>query len=309
MISSQEKIALIILQWNRSTDTLACIESVLRIEYPHYEILIVDNGSDPHELRAVRQAFPELTYIENQSNLGFAEGNNRGIQVALARGADYILILNNDTTVDPHLLTAFLSAARAYPEAGVFGAKIYYFEDPTDIWYAGGQVDPRLLRCYHEGCTESDLHKNHEQIKDTGYACGCALFIKREVIQKIGMMDPRFFLLWEEIDWCWRIRQGGYRCLFVPQAKVWHKISRSFIEGNRGPSWQYFYFRNRLLFIQRHIPWKQRLIFYTTIFLRELLEMITLCLHPKTSSARRKLNTAALKGICHYFLKVSLHKN
>ncbi len=295
------KIGIVILQWNNSADTIACVHSVLEIDYPHFEIILVDNGSKVEERDAVQAAFPTLHMVQNEKNLGYAEGNNGGIREALKRGADYILLLNNDTTVDRGILRAFTTAAEENPDAGVFGAKIYYFDEPTVIWHAGGNVHLKTLRCYHEGCPQSDLDKKHEEIKETAYACGCALFVRKEAIEKTGLMDPTFFLLWEEIDWCYRIRSAGYRCLFVPKAKVWHKISRSFKGGNRGPAWQYFYFRNRLLFIERHIPWKRRLPFYTTTLLKEMAEIAWMTVHPRTPSSTRSLNRSALKGIRDYF--------
>lgn len=294
-----KKTAILILQWNHSSDTIECIRSVLKIQSPPFDLIIIDNGSRPDELGHVRNLFPDLCYVENGQNLGFAEGYNRGIAVAFARGAEYVLLLNNDTTVDPHLLTAFHNAATAHPDAGVFGAKIYFFDQPTDLWYAGADVHSDSLRCYHIGCGESDLEKRYESIRDTGYACGCALFVSKAVIETVGMMDPRFFLLWEEIDWCWRIRRGGYRCLFVPEAKVWHKISTSFEGGNRGPLWQYFYFRHRLLFVRKHLPIPKRFRFYITRLFPEIFHMLTIQLNPRTEQRTRQQYRSALRGICH----------
>ncbi len=292
------KIAILILQWNRAADTLACIRSVRNISSSLYDLFIIDNGSRPEELALVKTAFPDLIYIENGQNLGFAAGYNQGLQIALGYGADYCLLLNNDTTVDSQLLHAFLSATEQYPEAGVLGAKIYFFDSPTDIWYAGGEVHSKTQRCYHIGCGESDLDKRYDSIVDTSYVCGCALWIKKEVIEKVGLMDPHFFLLWEEIDWCWRIRQAGFRCLFVPQAKVWHKISTSFEGGNRGPMWQYFYFRNRLLFIRKHLTQVKRYRFYATTLFKEMLDMLWTLANPYTPPRTRAIHRAAFRGIC-----------
>ena len=222
---------------------------------------------------------------------------------ALKRQADYCLLLNNDTVVDKNLITAFVSAAEQNADAGVFGAKIFYFDEPTTLWYAGGNVHPRSLQCYHEGCSQSDLEKRHETIRDTGYACGCALFVKRGVIEEVGMMAPEFFLVWEEVDWCWRIRKAGYKCLFVPKARLWHKISQSFEGGKGSPVQQYYHFRNRLLFIERHVPLKKRLVFYASSFLTELAEMLILSVCPKISARKRQLNRSALKGVRDYLLR------
>lgn len=119
----------------------------------------------------------------------------------------------------------------------------------------------------------------------------------------MGLLAPEFFLMWEEIDWCWRIRHAGYRCLYIPQALVWHKISRSFDGGNRGPSWQYYYFRNRLLFLKRHFPLFKRMRFYLTVLIKELFQMIYFSFSPYANSYQKTLNRSALKGICHYFMR------
>ncbi len=269
------KICIIVLNWNNAKDTIECLSSLQKITYPNFTILVVDNGSTDTSIECISQAFPHIPILKNGTNLGFAEGNNRGILHAIEKGAEAFLILNNDTIVHPDILHAFHDAATQYPKAGVFGAKIFYFDDPAKVWYAGGDVDLNCYVCVHSG---SDTQK----IEETNYACGCALFIKKEVIKKVGLMDPRFFLLWEEIDWCWRIRKAGYQCLFVPQAKVWHKISSSFEGGYRGDSWNYYYFRNRLLFLKLHFPFTSR--FKTSI--KEILF----------------IKGAKLQGVRDYFL-------
>jgi GT2 family glycosyltransferase len=284
-------LAIVILNWNRAEETLECLKSVAAIRYPHFEIILVDNGSS--------EPLPEIPdsirLLRNEENLGFAEGNNRGIAYAIERGAEYILLLNNDTSVDPEILNAFMEAAAQNPDAGVFGAKIYYYDEPTTLWYAGGDVDLKRGRCYHVGCTKSDLDKRWETIQETGYACGCALMVKTEVVQKVGLMDADFFLLWEEIDWCWRIRKAGYKCLFVPKARVWHKISTSFEGGNRGAHWQYFYWRNRLLFLKRHHPF----FFLQRTFWLELAHL--LLSYPFLPASTKTLHRAALSGIRDYY--------
>lgn len=294
------KIAVIVLHYQNLSDTLECLHSLSHQNYSDYEILLVDNGSqDP---TFTLQEIPRLTLIKNSTNLGFAEGNNTAIRAALERKADAVLLLNNDTTVAPDLLTQFAQAAKIHPNAGSFGAKIYFYDEPTVIWHAGGGVNPTSFRCYHLGCGESDLEKKYEEICPIEYACGCALFVPRATIEKVGLMAPEFFLLWEEIDWCFRMAHADRPCFFIPQAKVWHKISRSFEGGNRGPLWQYYYFRNRLLFLRRHLSFFKRLQFYFTRFSRELFQILYHSFAPHTSLPQKQQNRAALRGIMHHFI-------
>ncbi len=297
------KIVVIVLHFRNLDDTVECLDSLIQQDYSNFEIILVDNGSQDAPLVDAVKSYPRLHCIRNESNLGFAEGNNIGIRYALQRGADAVLLLNNDTVCSPQLLSVFTKAAQTYPDTAAFGAKIYFYDDPTVIWHAGGNVYPSIFRCYHEGCPISDLEKKWDEVRDIGYACGCALFVTCDAIKKVGLMAPEFFLIWEEIDWCWRIRSAGYRCLYIPEAKIWHKISRAFDGGNRGPLWQYYYFRNRLLFLKRNLPVNKRIHFYLTVLLKELFQIVYFSYKPNANSHQKKLNRAALKGIGHFFLR------
>ena len=245
-------IAIIILTWNGKDDTLDCLASLVKVDYSNHSLIVVDNGSADDTVEVVRKAYPDVTLIENCRNLGFAEGNNVGIKYALERGADYILLLNNDTVVAPDILDAFLMAADAYPNAGVYGGKIYYDGEPDRIWYAGGVWDKKLRDFIHIGQGEIDDAGKYDGIAETEYICGCAMFVKRQVFEQVGGFDSDFFLTYEESDWCFRARRAGYSCLVVPQARVWHKISRSF-GSEASPLLAYFLTRNRLYWAKKHL--------------------------------------------------------
>ncbi len=295
-------IAVVVLHYGSLTDTLECLHSLSAQDYPHFKIFLVDNGTGIQELPHTVGS-QKIHLIRNPTNLGFAEGNNVGIRAALERGCDAVLLMNNDATAAPTFLSALAKAAQDHPDAGALGAKILFYDEPTLLWHAGGEVDPQTLRCFHRGCGESDLYEKWDTVSDIGYACGCALLVKKEAIEKAGLMDPRYFLLWEEIDWCWKIRNAGYRCIYVPEARVWHKVSQGFEGGNRGPSWQYYYFRNRLLFIEKHLPWNRRVTFYFGRFSKELAQILLKVLHPQTPKEQRALHLSALKGVRDYFCR------
>lgn len=296
------KSTIVILNWNNAQDTLECLDSLKKLSAP-CEILLVDNGSTDDSVERIRTAYPSLPIIENGQNLGYAAGNNRGIEAALANGAELIVLLNNDTIVATHFLEALQTAAIDHPTAGAFGAKIYFYDEPATLWHAGGDVDRKKLRCYHIGCGDADSDKQHENVRPIGYACGCAIALRAEALRQVGLLDPAYFLLWEEIDLCWRLKKYGWECLFVPKARVWHKISASFPEGNRGPFWQYHYFRSRLLFLKRHFSHKERLLFYLQRLPRESIALLSQALNLSISRDLRRESSAALKGIFSYFLK------
>ena len=261
MSVAQPSVFIIILNWNGRDDTLACLESLGKIAYADFSVIVVDNGSADNSVEAIRAAFPEVDLIETGANLGFSGGNNVGIQQALARGADYVLLLNNDTVVDPGLLDAFVAAAGHYPDAGVFSAKIYFHAEPKRIWYAGARWNDKTVRFEQVGEGVLDDGQRFSTLCETDYACGCAFFVPAARLREIGLLDDQFFLYFEETDWCYRARKAGYPSIFVPEAKLWHKVSVSF-GGEGSPLALYFQTRNRLLWAKRHATLRRRLGVY-----------------------------------------------
>jgi GT2 family glycosyltransferase len=256
--SRHPRVAVVVLNWNGRDDTLACLESLRAVDYPNWEVLVVDNGSQDDSVDAIRKRHPEALLIEAGDNLGFAGGNNLGLEAALERGAEFILLLNNDTTVAPDLLGELVRAAHAHPEAAVLSGKIYFLSDPGRIWYAGTRWDVNSAAFEHVGQGAVDDGTAFERVRDTEYACGCAMFLRASTVRAIGPLDERFFLLFEETDWCFRARKAGFRCLFVPSAKVWHRVSAS-LGGQGVPLYEYFYVRNRLLWAEMHVPAPRRI--------------------------------------------------
>jgi GT2 family glycosyltransferase len=249
---SVPKVTVIILNWNGKEDTLECLTSVKSISYINYNIIVVDNGSIDNSVSAIKSLFPEATLLETGKNLGFAEGNNVGIRYAMKTGADYIFLLNNDTVVDINILNALVSASKKKNDQGIFGAKIYYYDHPKTIWFAGGYWDTSQLTFSHSGIGIQDSEK-FCVTQPCDYVCGCALFLSSNVIESVGLMDKKFFLTYEETDWCYRANKLGFPSYFVPEAKLWHKISVSF-GGENSPLQEYFYMRNILFWGQKHLP-------------------------------------------------------
>jgi len=253
-------IHIVILNWNGREDTLACLDSVEKIDYPNFRVIVADNGSSDGSVDAIHGGYPDVQIIENHANLGFAAGNNSAITYALESGAEFILLLNNDTVVDPAILSAFVKAAECMPHGGVFGGKIYYYGNKQILWYAGGYWDAQTLSFGEYGAGELDQGQ-FDTLTETEWVIGCAMFIRAELFRSTGLLEPKFFLNNEEIDFCSRAKHAGFACVYVPDARLWHKISVSF-GGEDSPLKEYFSARNRLLWAQRNAALALRLRIY-----------------------------------------------
>lgn len=249
--SSATNVFIIVLNWNGKNDTLECLSSLDKLTYQNYQTIVVDNGSSDNSVSAIKQAFPDIPLIETGENLGFAEGNNVGIRYAQKQACDYILLLNNDTTVEPGFLNCLVSEAISKNNRGLFGPKINYFSQPDKIWWAGSRWNHKKLEFEHIGIDQDDSGA-FDHPEETDYICGCALLIPSAVMDDIGLMDPTFFLTYEETDWCYRARRAGYPSYYVPGSRIFHKVSVSF-GGESSPLQQYFYTRNKLLWASRHL--------------------------------------------------------
>lgn len=262
------KFFIILLNWNGKKDTLECLASLQQIQAPRFQTLIVDNGSQDDSVAAIREAFSDVPILETGANLGFAGGNNPGIEWALSKGAEWILLLNNDTIAAPDFLQAFLDAAAAQPKAKILGAKIYRYSDPNTIDHLGGHWNPDLAEFESSASGKIDDGSSYEAMEQVDYVCGAALLMHRSVPETIGLLEPRFFLFWEETDFCTRARRRGLEVWTAPKAKVWHKVSSSFIGGK--PHMHYFWWRSRLLWIERNCPFSERRRLYRRVIFPEL---------------------------------------
>jgi len=222
----QPSVSVILVNWNGRNDTLECLHSLAKVSYAPMHIIMVDNASADDSVDAVKREFPSVEVIPNKTNLRFAGGNNIGIKHALERGSDYILLLNNDTTVDAEFLTELVKAADADPGIGMVGAKIYYYDDPKRIWFAGGRIEWWKGWISHIGLREEDRGQ-YDTARAVDYITGCCLLVKRPVIEKIGNLDEQFFMYGEDVDWCLRVCKAGFRLVYEPKAKIWHKLSVS----------------------------------------------------------------------------------
>lgn len=244
------RISIVVLNWNGKEDTLECLASVGQLDYLNYEVIVVDNGSTDNSVDVIRTKFPKFSVLETKKNLGYAGGNNVGIRQALEHGAEFILVLNNDTVVSPQLLNKLVSSANQHPDAGFLGARLLYHDRPELVWFDGAQWNASL-NCFEYPGQNGHVSSLGMVDHETDYVCGAALFIRTEIIRQVGLMDERYFLVWEEVDWCYRARQAGLRNIVVPDAVVWHKVGPSF-GGEDSPLRTYFDIRNALVWSWRY---------------------------------------------------------
>jgi GT2 family glycosyltransferase len=219
-------VYIIIVNWNGKTDTLACLDSLRRVDYPTYRIVVVDNASTDGSVEAIRAQHPNIVVLAQQTNLRFAGGNNAGMRYALEQNAELICLLNNDTTVDRAFLTHLVARLQSDTAIGAVAPKIYYHSEPNRIWFAGGELSMWTGTMRHIGIREIDRGQ-YDEPRDIAYATGCCILTRREVVEKVGMLDETYFMYTEDADWCMRMRRAGYRIVYEPKAHVWHKLSVS----------------------------------------------------------------------------------
>lgn len=243
-------VCIILLNWNQRQLTADCLKSLHSVTHPPFQVVLVDNASTDDSVAFVREHYPEVVILENRENLGFSEGNNVGIRYALAQGADYLLLLNNDTEVAPDFLAELFAVADSASDIGIVGPKMYYYDQPQTIWCAGNKVIWPMGHTIRLQAEEQEMtSRSHEAPQPVDFITACALLIKREVVDKVGILDARYFIYFDEADWCLAAKEIGYRVLYVPTARIWHKVSASM--GATSPATDYYMDRNSLLFVAK----------------------------------------------------------
>lgn len=239
-------MGVLILTYNRIEVLKTCLLSVLKSKYPNYIVTIVDNASTDGTSDEIMSHFPSARLIRSEANLGYTGGNNLGIKYVLeTERCDYVLILNDDTIVDPHLMNELINVAERNPGIGIANPKILDFETQSGLCNYYGKYNFYLGVGYQSLLNK----KNPEEI---GLMRGTCFLIRREVIKKIGLMDENFFLYFDEADLSYRVRNAGYTMVYVPSATISHQISHSF-SGTINPIVLYYSTRNELLFARKHL--------------------------------------------------------
>jgi len=261
------RVSIITINWNGLEDTVECLESLRKITYPEYKVVVVDNGSEGEDARLLRQKFGDYIHIiENDRNYGFAEGANIGMRYALANlGPDYFLLLNNDTIVAPDFLGELIEVALTDKKIGILGPKIYYYDEPERVWFAGGSISYWLGRFWHRGIGRTDCGQ-FDDIVDVDFVSGCCMLASGAVVSSVGLLDGAFFFGTEDYDISIRAARGGFRVLYVPGSKIWHKIGRSTGRTGRKPTpfVAYYGARNHFILMEKH--WSRLQLVTSTLY-------------------------------------------
>jgi hypothetical protein len=295
-------VDIVLVNWNRWQDTVECLESLRQIDYPKYRIIIIDNDSSDNSVEKIREyaegtlitspnstlrlenhstaiiectrkevengqrnrvpqdrsLSKKLVMIKNERNFGSAEGYNIAIRYALKDSPDYILLLNNDTTVDKNFLKELVRVAESSHEIGIVGSTIYRYYMPDVIDFAGEDIILWKAR----GVRYTDHRIVPREVNKIDGAC---MLIKRNVFKKVGLIDSDYYMYWEDTDFCQRAKKKGYKLIYVPTAKIWHKIAASG-GGSNNYNTMYYLTRNRFLFVKKNVKRLHKILFLTYYF-------------------------------------------
>jgi GT2 family glycosyltransferase len=249
MSSLTPRVAGLVLNYNGREVTLVTLESLVRLDYPALDLVVIDNGSTDDSRAAIAARHPGLWQLEVAENRGISWGLNHGLRWAVNRGYEYVLILNNDIEVAPELLSAMVACAESDPAIGCVGPKSYYYYDRSRLWSAGGILRFRESVTRERGDRELDSGQ-YDRDETVPYVNGCAMLARREAIERTGLWDPVYYVGIEDADWCVRMKQQGFHCQYAHRARLWHMISHSL--GVYRPSRTFHTGRSSAIFLRKY---------------------------------------------------------
>lgn len=277
-------VYIVILNYNGYRDTIECVKSIEDITYKNYKIVIVDNASTDDSEKMLNKSFSKHHIIQTGKNLGFAGGNNIGIKYAIQNNAEYILLLNNDTIVDKDFLGYLVKGFSLHENVGMVGAKIYYYDMPNKVWYAGGKFN--RLRAKGEHCV-IDIDTNYKEVE---FITGCLQLISVNALKKVGLMEEKYFLYYEDVDYCFRFMDNGYKLIYSKESKIYHKCGGS--ANYKSPLSIFYSNRNRYIFINTYLNGLSKILAKTNYFIELLVKFIIY----------RGENRHAIKKVIKYIL-------
>lgn len=272
MLDNGIRIFIILLNYNGYNDTICCLESLKKISYPGINIVIIDNDSsdnsvdkicnyldakctdyitfnNQHAATPCEKTIPYITIIQSGRNGGYGHGNNIGIKYALAQNADYLLILNNDTVVDPGFLEPLVEMAENDKKIGIISSKIYFYDRPDRLWFNGGRFNPYTAKVEHYNFNEKDI--GQEPLKENTFISGCLWLIPQKIFKEVGLINEEYFMYVEDLEYCHRVLKHGYTLKVCDKSHVLHKVGSS--SGNWSPFFAYWMAKNKIKFIKEHL--------------------------------------------------------
>lgn len=282
------KVSVVIVNYNGLIHNEDCINSILKSSYKNIEVIIVDNNSTDESIKKIREIFKEkVKIIINHNNSGFAGGTNIGIKYAIKNGAEYILLLNNDTIIDSKMIEIMVKSSN---KKSVISPKIYYFSNKDIIWSAGGEIKWNKGYTIQYGMNDIDIGQFNQR-KAISFATGCCMLIPKEIINKVGLLPEDYFLYFEDTEYCVKIKKLGYQIIYEPKAFMYHKVSAT-TGGEDNINYVYYFSRNRLFFNKRNNLNKVYIFYLLFSWTRKNIFWII--------KGRRDLTKAMIEGIKDY---------
>jgi len=290
-------VYVVILNWNNAADTLECLVSLQSSDYQPFVPIVVDNGSTDGSVEKIQAAFPDIYQIELETNLGYAAGNNAGIQYALDSGADYVLVLNNDTLVETNMIQELVALAETNEKIGMIGPKMYCYRPADTIFATGSFVDWTRGETFNRDmflpAPEIEIDIKPEQVD---FIAGCGVLVSRKLLEQVGFLDPIYFLNYEDVDWGVRAQKKKFEIWYAPNAVLWHKVSATM--GQASPMNTYYMTRNALLFFWKNSPPRYRWWAILRIILRTFRTISAWTIRPKYwNDSFRNLRAANIQAL------------
>jgi GT2 family glycosyltransferase len=253
MSKAPPKVAAVVVNYNGKDVTLQAVESLRRMSYPNFDLVVLDNASTDGSPEALARAFPDLLQVRVEVNRGSSSGYAAGFRWAFEHGYDYVLLLNNDVEVEPDMLTELVKAAESDPRIGCVGPKCYFHGDRQRLWSAGGILRFRESITRERGYGEIDRGQYDRDV-DVDYVNGCAILIRRAAAEAAGMWDDLFYICVDDADFCTRVKQQGFRCLYAHRAVLYHMVA--YTTGGYSPGRNFQFGRSGAIYVRRYAnPW------------------------------------------------------
>lgn len=293
------KVCIILLNYNSADSTIECIESIKENETKiNYEIVVVDNKSQDDSIQKLEK-LNNIKLIKSNENNGFASGNNIGIKYAIENGAQYILLLNNDTTIEKDAISILAEQLNNHNELGIIGSRIMYYDNKELINYCGGEIDWLKATSIHNNYKQK-FNNNVENFFYTNFITGCCMLIKKEVFEKVGYLPEEYFMYYEDVDYCVKVKEAGYKLGIDTSSVIYHKVSAS-SGGEDSPFSIKWGTRNRIIFINKYKKYTKGIATIMFFYLTRLIKILSYVL--KCDKERKNAIVEGIKEGKKYITK------